>query len=148
MWCYLMWPDLVICGVMLCDAMRCYVMIGNVMLLQYHYTYCDTLFILLCFPASCKSFSFFWIKNKQCLYTKSFENYWHVAIFSFIYFCWKSNCYPNIYLINNYIVDNFQSAYKAGHSCDHIVTTRGVVASAPDLERAGWRFDSHCGQLF
>ena len=27
-------------------------------------------------------------------------------------------------------------------------SSRGVVASAPDLERAGWRFDSHCGNCF
>ena len=26
-----------------------------------------------------------------------------------------------IHLINNYIVDNFQSAYKAGHSCETVL---------------------------
>ena len=30
--------------------------------------------------------------------------------------------------------------------CTH--SSRGVVASASDLVRAGLRFDSHCGQLF
>ena len=29
-----------------------------------------------------------------------------------------------------------------------LCSSRGVVASATDLERAGWRFNSHCGQLF
>ena len=76
------------------------------------------------------------MSKKQGLDSEILKNYKHVANLSFI----KKNIEKAIatqihsHLINNDIVDNFQSAYKTGHSCEtallrvynDIVTTIGM----------------------
>ena len=87
------------------------------------------------FPTPCKSSIIFPLIKKQGLDPEILKNYRLVANLSFI----KKNVEKVIatqihgHLINNEIVDNFQSAYKAGHSCEtallrvynDIVTTIG-----------------------
>ena len=51
--------------------------------------------------------------KKQGLDSEIYKNYRPVAILSFI-----SKFIEKAHLINNDIVDNFQSAYKTGHSCE------------------------------
>ena len=87
------------------------------------------------FPTPCKSSIIFpWIK-KQGLDPVILKNYRPVANLSFISKIIEKAIATQIHdhLINNDIVDNFQSAYKAGHICEtallrvynDIVTTSG-----------------------
>ena len=87
------------------------------------------------FPTPCKSSIIFpWIK-KQGLDPEILKNYRPVANLSFISKIIEKAIATQIHdhLINNDIVDNLQSAYKAGHSCEtallrvynDIVTTSG-----------------------
>ena len=72
------------------------------------------------FPTSCKpSIIFPWIK-KQGLDPEILKNYKPIANLSFISKIIEKAIANQIHdhLINNDIVDNFQSAYKAGHSCE------------------------------
>ena len=87
------------------------------------------------FPASYKSAIISPLIKKQGLDSEILKNYRHVANLSFIQFFFENAISTQIhsYLINNDIVDNFQSAYKTGHSCEtallrvynDIVTTIG-----------------------
>ena len=58
--------------------------------------------------------------KKQCLDPEILKNYRPVANLSFISKIIEKAIATQIHdrLINNDIVDNFQSAYKAGHSCE------------------------------
>ena len=87
------------------------------------------------FPASCKSAIISPLIKKQGLDSEILKNYRPVANLSFIYKNIEKAIATQIHnhLINNDIVDNFQSAYKTGHSCEtallrvynDIVTTIG-----------------------
>ena len=87
------------------------------------------------FPASCKSAIIFPLIKKQDLDSEILKNYRHVANLSYISKSIEKAIATQIHshLINNDIVDNFQSAYKMGHSCEtallrvynDIVTTIG-----------------------
>ena len=92
----------------------------------------------LCFssggsPSSCKSSIIFLLK--QGLDPEILKNYRPVANLSFISKFFEKAIATQIHdhLKNNAIIDNFQSAYKAGHSCEtallrvynDIVTTIG-----------------------
>ena len=87
------------------------------------------------FPASCKSAIIFPLNKNQGLDSEILKNYRPVANLSFIFKIIEKAIATQIYsfLINNDIVDNFQSAYKMGHSCEtallrvynDIVTTIG-----------------------
>ena len=88
------------------------------------------------FPTACKSSIIFPLIKKQGLDPEILKNYRPVANLSFISKkILKKAIATQIHdhLINNDIVDNFQSAYKAGHSCEtallrvynDIVTTIG-----------------------
>ena len=86
------------------------------------------------FPTPCKSIIFPMIK-KQGLDPEILKNYRPVANLSFISKIIEKTIATQIHdhLINNNIVDNFQSVYKAGHNCEtallrvynDIVTTIG-----------------------
>ena len=87
------------------------------------------------FPTACKSSIIFPLIKKQGLDPEILKNYRPVANLSFISKIIEKAIATQIHdhLINNDIVDNFQSAYKAGHSCEtallrvynDIVTTIG-----------------------
>ena len=87
------------------------------------------------FPTPCKSSIIFLLIKKQGLDPEILKNYRPVASLSFISKIIEKAIASQIHdhLINNDIVDNFQSAYKAGHSCEtallrvynDIVTTIG-----------------------
>ena len=87
------------------------------------------------FPASCKSAFISPLIKKQSLNYEILNNYRPVANLSFILKNIEKAIATHIHshLINNDIVDNFQSAYKMGHSCEttllrvynDIVTTIG-----------------------
>ena len=87
------------------------------------------------FPTPCKSSIIFPLIKKQCLDPEILKNYRPVANLSFISKIIEKAIATQIHdhLINNDIVDNFQSAYKAGHNCEtallrvynDIVTTIG-----------------------
>ena len=93
--------------------------------LSYCQTYTSILDIILCIGNLCfssgafpTSFFFFLIK-KQGLGPELLKNYRPVANLSFISKIVEKPIATQIYyLINNDIVDNFQSAYKVGHSCE------------------------------
>ena len=112
-------------------------------LLMFHLSY--ILDIILCivnlcfssgvFPTPCKSSIIFPLIKKQGLDPVILKNYRPVANLSFISKIIEKAIATqrHDHLINNDIVDNFQSAYKAGHSCEtallrvynDIVTTIG-----------------------
>ena len=71
------------------------------------------------FPSSCKSAIISPLIKKQGL-DSEILNYRHVANLSFISKIIEKAIATQIHshLINNDIVDNFQSAYKTGHSCE------------------------------
>ena len=87
------------------------------------------------FPASCKSAIISPLIKKQDLDSEILKNYRPVANLSFISKIIEKAIATQIHshLINDDIVDNFQSAYKTGHSCEtpllrvynDIVTTIG-----------------------
>ena len=87
------------------------------------------------FPTPCKSSIIFPLIKKQGLDPEILKNYRPVANLSFNLKIIEKAIATQIHdhLINNDIVDNFQSAYKAGHSCEiallrvynDIVTTIG-----------------------
>ena len=87
------------------------------------------------FPASCKLAIISPLIKKQGMDSEILKNYMPVANLSFISKIIETAIATQIhsYLINNYIVDNFQFAYKTGHSCEtallrmynDIVTTIG-----------------------
>ena len=87
------------------------------------------------FPASCKSAIISPLIKKPGLDSEILKNYRPVANLSFISKIIEKAIATQIHshLINNDIVDNFQSAYKTGHSCEtallrvynDIVTTIG-----------------------
>ena len=87
------------------------------------------------FPTPCKSPIIFPLIKKQGLDPEILKNYRPVANLSFISKIIEKAIATQIHdhLINNDIVNNFQSAYKAGHSCEtallrvynDIVTTIG-----------------------
>ena len=98
--------------------------------------YCESMFLVWCFfPTPCKSSIIFPLIKKQGLDPEILKNYRPVANLSFISKIIEKAIATQIHdhLINNDIVDNFQSAYKAGHSCEtallrvynNIVTTIG-----------------------
>ena len=72
------------------------------------------------FPASCKSAIISPLIKKQGLDSEILTNYRPVANLSFISKIIEKVMATQIHshLINNDIVDNFQSAYKTGHSCE------------------------------
>ena len=72
------------------------------------------------FPTPCKSSIIFHLIKKPCLDPEILKNYRPVANLSFISKIIEKAIATQIHdhLINNDIVDNFQSAYKAGHSCE------------------------------
>ena len=72
------------------------------------------------FPTACKSSIIFPLIKKQGLDPEIWKNYRPVANLSFISKIIEKAIATQIHdhLINNDIVDNFQSAYKAGHSCE------------------------------
>ena len=72
------------------------------------------------FPTDCKSSIIFPLIKKQGLDPEILKNYSPVANLSFISKIIEKAIATQIHdhLINNDIVDNFQSAYKAGHSCE------------------------------
>ena len=72
------------------------------------------------FPTCCKSSIIFPLIKKQSLDPEMLTNYRPVAKLSFIPKLIEKAIATQIHdhLINNDIVDNFQSAYKAGHSCE------------------------------
>ena len=90
------------------------------------------------FPTPCKSSIIFPLIKKQGQDPEILKNYRPVANLSFISKIIEKAIATQIHLINNDIVDNFQSAYKAGHSCEtallrvytDVITTigRGNVA--------------------
>ena len=87
------------------------------------------------FPTLCKSSIIFPLIKKQGLDPEILKNYRSVANLSLISKIIEKAIATQMHdhLINNDIVDNFQSAYKAGHSCEtallrvynDIVTTIG-----------------------
>ena len=97
-------------------------------LLMYHLSYILNIIICivnLCyssgvFPTPCKSSINFPLIKKQGLDPEILKNYRPVTKLSFISkIIEKAIATPiHDHLINNDIVDNFQSAYKAGHSCE------------------------------
>ena len=72
------------------------------------------------FPTPCKSSIIFPLIMKQGLDPEILKNYRTVANLSFISEIIEKAIATQIHdhLINNDIVDNFQSAYKAGQSCE------------------------------
>ena len=72
------------------------------------------------FPASCKSAIISPSIKKQGLDSEILKNYRPVANLSFISTIIEKAIATQIHshLINNDIVDNFQSAYNAGHGCE------------------------------
>ena len=72
------------------------------------------------FPTPCKSSIIFPLIKKQSLDPEIMKNYRPVANLSFILKIIEKTIATQIHdhLINNNIVNNFQSAYKAGHSCE------------------------------
>ena len=72
------------------------------------------------FPTRCKSSIIFPLIKKQGLDPEILKNFRPVANLSFISKIIGKAIATQIHdhLINNDIVDNFQSAYKAGHSCE------------------------------
>ena len=88
------------------------------------------------FPASCKLAIISPLIRKQGLDSEILKNYRPVANLSFIKKIIEKAIatQTHSHLINNDIVDNFQSAYKTGHSCEtallrvynDIVTTIGM----------------------
>ena len=72
------------------------------------------------FPTACKSSIIFPLIKKQGLDHEILKNFRPVANLSFISKIIEKAIATQIHdhLINNDIVDNFQSAYKAGHSCE------------------------------
>ena len=97
--------------------------------------YCDSMFLVWCFSNTLYVIHHFPLIKKQCLDHEILKNYRPVANLSFISKIIEKAIATQIHdhLINNDIVDNFQSAYKAGHSCEtallrvynDIVTTIG-----------------------
>ena len=97
--------------------------------------YCVSLFLVWCFSTSCKSSIILPLIKKQGLDPEIWKNYRPVANLSFISKIIEKAIPIQIHdhLKNNDIVDNFQSTYKAGHSCEtdllrvynDIVTTIG-----------------------
>ena len=87
------------------------------------------------FPTACKSSIIFPLIKKQGLVLEILKNYRPVANLSLISEIIEKAIATQIHdqLINKDIVDNFQSAYKAGHDCEtallrvynDIVTTIG-----------------------
>ena len=87
------------------------------------------------FPTPCKSSTIFPLIKKQGLDPEILKNYRPLANLSFILKIFENAIATQIHdhLINNNIIDNFQSAYKAGHSCEtallrvynYMVTTIG-----------------------
>ena len=75
------------------------------------------------FPTACKSSIIFPLIKKQGLDPEILKNYRPVANLSFISKIIEKAIATQIHdhLINNDIVDNFQSAYKAGHSCETVL---------------------------
>ena len=80
----------------------------------------------LCFSSGvfltpCKSSIIFPLIKKQGLDPETLKNYMPVANLSFISKIIEKAITAQIHdhLINNDIVDNFQSAYKVGHSCEN-----------------------------
>ena len=84
------------------------------------------------FPTPCKSSIIFPLIKKQGLDPGILKNYRPIANLSFIKKAIATQIHDH--LINNDIFDNFQSAYKAGYSCEtvllrvyyDIVTTIGI----------------------
>ena len=72
------------------------------------------------FPTPCKSSIIFHLIKKQDLDLEILKNYRPVANLTLISKIIEKAIATQIHdhLINNDIVDNFQSAYKAGHSCE------------------------------
>ena len=109
------------------------------------------------FPTSCKSSILFPLIKKPGLDPEILKNYRPVANLSFISKIIEKAIATQIHdhLINNYIVDNFQSVYKIGHSCEtallrvynDIVTTigrgNGVMPVLFDLSAAFDTIDHH-----
>ena len=97
--------------------------------------YYESMFLVWCFLTPCKSSIIFPLIKKQGLDPEILKNYRPVANLSFISKIIEKAIATQIHdhLINNDIVDIFQSAYKAGHSCEtaflrvynDIVTTIG-----------------------
>ena len=81
---------------------------------------CIILFSSGVFPTSCKSSMISLLIKKTGLEPEILKNYRSVANLSFISKIIEKAIATQIhdYLINNDIVDNLQSAYKAGHSCE------------------------------
>ena len=89
------------------------------------------------FPASCKSAIISPLIKKQGMDSEILKKYRHVANLSFISKIIGNAIATQIHshLINNDIVDKFESAYETGHSCEtallkvynYIVTTIGRV---------------------
>ena len=75
------------------------------------------------FPTPCKSSIIFPLIKKQGLDPEILKNYRPVAHLSFISKIIEKAIATQIHdhLINNDIVDNFQSAYKAGHNCETVL---------------------------
>ena len=75
------------------------------------------------FPTPCKSSIIFPLIKKQGLDPEILNNYRPVANLSIISTIIEKSIATQIHdhLINNDIVDNFQSAYKAGHSCETVL---------------------------
>ena len=73
------------------------------------------------FPASCKSAIISPLIKKQGIGSEILKNYRPVANLSFISKAIATQIHGH--LINNDIVDNFQSAYKTGHSCETALLT-------------------------
>ena len=82
--------------------------------------YCESMFLVWRFTTPCKSSIIFPLIKKQVLDPEILKNYRPVANLSFISKIIEKAIATQIHdhLINNDIVDNFQSAYKAGHSCE------------------------------
>ena len=74
------------------------------------------------FPTPCKSSIIFPLIKKQGLDPEILKNYRPVANLSFVSKIIEKAIATQIHdhLINNNIVDNVQSAYKAGHSCETV----------------------------
>ena len=89
--------------------------------------YCESMFLVWFFPTSCRSSIIFPLIKNPGLYPEILKNYRPVANLSLI---WKI---IEKAIATQYIIDNVQSAYKAGHSCEiallrvhnDIVTTIG-----------------------
>ena len=82
--------------------------------------YCELVSRLMFFPTPCKSSIIFPLIKKQGLHPEILKNYRPVANLSFISKIIEKVIATHIHdhLINNNTVDNFQSAYKAGHSSE------------------------------